>query len=417
MKVSVTDLEEGKKQLQVEVSPEMLQKEMEPFYKKYQRSVQLPGFRKGKVPLEILKKSYYGRLIREEALGEILPKLYQKATKMGRVKPISPADIEQMEYEEGKPLRFAASVEVEPEIEVKDYKGLEVVKHVRQITDEDIEARIQKLREESGVERVVERPAKEGDLVLVDLQKLDKSGVPVVGSKIENQLVKLTPESLPELFDATKGEERKVVLTYPEDHPDANLAGTQERYLAKVKEVRERELPALDDEFAKDVSDCNTMEELREKIRSELVEETEQQAMKEVRRNIIEQLLRKYSFDVPERMVENSLSGLIERMKRVSPGEVDEELIRERARGEAIRQIRSRLILDAIAEAENIQVSDKDVEEKIAEIAQSKKTDPVKLKESIASEDRLEDLREELLRERTLEFLVRNAKITISKVH
>ncbi|HDN67944.1 MAG TPA: hypothetical protein ENF86_03210, partial [Firmicutes bacterium] len=203
----------------------------------------------------------------------------------------------------------------------------------------------------------------------------------------------------------------------PEDHPDANLAGTQERYLAKVKEVRERELPALDDEFAKDVSDCNTMEELREKIRSELVEETEQQAMKEVRRNIIEQLLRKYSFDVPERMVENSLSGLIERMKRVSPGEVDEELIRERARGEAIRQIRSRLILDAIAEAENIQVSDKDVEEKIAEIAQSKKTDPVKLKESIASEDRLEDLREELLRERTLEFLVRNAKITISKVH
>ena len=209
----------------------------------------------GKLPqtfLEILKKSYYGRLIREEALGEILPKLYQKATKMGRVKPISQADIEQMEYEEGKPLRFAASVEVEPEIEVKDYKGLEVVKQVRQITDEDIEARIQKLREESGVERVVERPAKEGDLVLVDLQKLDKSGVPVVGSKIENQLVKLTPESLPELFDATKGEERKVVLTYPEDHPDANLAGTQERYLAKVKEVRERELPALDDEFAKD---------------------------------------------------------------------------------------------------------------------------------------------------------------------
>ncbi|MCK4591525.1 MAG: hypothetical protein KAT86_07205, partial [Candidatus Latescibacteria bacterium] len=146
MKVSVTDLEEGKKQVQVEIPPEMLQKEMEPFYKKYQRSVQLPGFRKGKVPLEILKRSHYGRLIKEEALEEILPKFYRKAIKIEKVKPISPADIEKMDYEEGNPLRFTASVEVEPEIEVKDYKRLEVVKQIRQVTDEDLEARIQELR-------------------------------------------------------------------------------------------------------------------------------------------------------------------------------------------------------------------------------------------------------------------------------
>ncbi len=267
MKVSVTELEQGKKQLQVEVPPEMLQKEMEPFYRKYQRTVQLPGFRKGKVPLEMLKKSYYGHLIKEEALGEILPKLYQKATKIGKVKPISAADIEQVDYEEGKPLRFAASVEVEPEIEVKDYKGLEVVKQVRQVSDDDVETRIQQLRMENSVERVVERPAKEGDLLLIDLQKLDKTGVPIVGDKLENELVELTGKSLKELPGISKGEERKVVFTYPKDHPNTDLAGTQTSYLVTVKEIRERELPALDSEFAKDVSDCSTVEELREKVR------------------------------------------------------------------------------------------------------------------------------------------------------
>ena len=416
MKISVTDLEEGKKQVQVEVPPEMLQKEMEPFYRKYQRSVQLPGFRKGRVPLEILKRSHYGQLIKDEALEEILPKLYRKAIKIEKVKPISPADIEKMDYEEGKPLRFTASVEVEPEIEVKDYKRLEVVKQIRQVTDEDVEARIQELREKNAVEKIVERPAKEGDLLLVDFQKLDQSGVPLVGNKMENRLIKLTPESPPELSGAAKGEERKVVFSYPEDHPDADLAGTQEYYLAEVKEVRERELPALDNELAKDVSDCNTMEELREKVKTELVEKTEQQAMKEVRRNIVEQLLRECTFDVPERMIENSLNTLVERVKSVSSEEVDVKLIKENNRGEAIRQIKSRLILEAIAETENIQVSDEEIEQKITEIAHSQKADPEKFKETITSQDRLEDLREDLLQDKAMEFLVNEAKITTSKI-
>jgi len=416
LKVSIKDPEEGKKELQVEVPPERVEAEVEAAYRRYQRSIQLPGFRKGKVPIEIIKRSHYGRAIREEVLEDLLPKLYEEARKASQIKPISRARIEQVQYEEGEPLKFTASVEVEPEIKITGYKGLQVVKTVHQVTDEEVENTIQQLRERNAVEKSVDRPAKEGDFLLVDLHPLDPNGLPIVGRQIENRILKITEELAPQLSGIKKGQQQKVRFTYPSDFRDPTLAGKEEHYLVKVKEVRERELPALDDEFAKDLGDYSSLDELRTGVRNDLEERADHIAMQRVHSEIIEQLMRKNPFTVPERMIENYFDMFIEELRRESDREIDEEAIRRENRGDVVRRIKSYLILESVAEQEGIEVSDEDLDKEISRIAEARKIDPEQMKGRMIANGRLDDLRSDLRRRKTLDFLVGNAEITEKKV-
>lgn len=416
LKVEIRELDGTRRELKVEVPVERVDEELHKAYLKYRQTLQIPGFRKGRIPLNMFR-SRFGKSIKAEVLNELLPKLYEEAKEAEGIEVIAFEEIDDVDYEEGDHFRFTARVDVRPEIRIERYEHLKVEKPIYPVAEEDVERRLESLREQYAIEHTVDRPAQRGDFLIVDIQRLDRSGVPLVGQKSENQSLRIGGEGSPsdefeeQLVGIRAGEERHIRFTYREDWSDQRIAGREEALAISVKEIKEREVPELDDEFARDTGAYKTVDELKNAIQESVSQEAEFLSRKALEANIIEQVARENPFDPPEVVVENALNARLEREKSNSEKPIDEALFRENNRPDAIRQVRDYLILDEIARREDIEVTSEEVDTRIAQQAQMMGRPFRNVKEEMVKEERIDEVRQALLHEKALSLLIEKAQV------
>ena len=318
MKTNVIEKGKWERELEVEVPAERVESETATAMRRYQKRLELPGFRKGKVPLRLIE-SRYGDSIRSDVIGDMLPALMQEAAREAGLVPAAPPRITKLEHEPGQPLSFTAAFDIWPEVEVEKHEGLEVTRMIHAVTDAEVDEQLTELQNRQAAEQTVERPLEKGDVLIADLQRIDESGVPIVGEKYEERYFLIggdeapSPEFEEALVGIAAGEERQVRFTYRDDLPNPELAGKEERFLVTAREVRERKLPELDDEFAKDLGDqFQSLEELRTHLRSQLESRWEYAGRQRLRGELIEALLKENPVELPDSLVEN----YIETMRR-----------------------------------------------------------------------------------------------------
>jgi trigger factor len=405
--VRMDELDGVQSRIHVEASAERVEEEINAVARRYRKELQVPGFRKGKAPLRLIK-SRFREALQGELLSEWVPKLYQEALDQEGFVPLAQAEIEDMEYETGESLRFAALVELKPDIEVAGYDGLEATRTLYKVRDEQVDQWVAHQRERHAQIEMVHRPAREGDVILVDLQRIDRGGIPIVGERMENQQIELgASHNLGEAFDqqiagAGEGEERRVELAAPEQEPVF--------FSVKVKEIHEKTLSELDDDFAKDVG-FDTLRELREKVGTHIKARMDEASEEEMHSELVNQLIAQNAFDAPQTMVDNYLKSIIEEVKRRSPGELNEKALREQERGSAIRHIKTHLILQGIASAEHIEVPDEEIEDPIRKAAEGSKTSFEALRDAMKSDGRWERMHSDLLEKKAMDFIVDRADI------
>ncbi|MGA1194877.1 MAG: trigger factor [Candidatus Latescibacterota bacterium] len=425
--------------LEIEAPAEDVEKRLDAAYRKYSKTLNLPGFRKGKVPLAVVKKQF-GPAIRGEVVQEMVEELYRDASKAEGIQPVSQADIEDINFEEGQPLVVKASVDVRPEITAEHFDGLEVTRPVFPVNDEQIEAQLNYIREQNAVEELVERGAEIDDVILADVEEVNEAGEPVTGTRQEDQRIRLMKdqedkptEVAEQLLGVAADETRELKLKRPvrkeghdhdhdhdhegEEHDHDHDHETEEEevtFRVVVKSVQKRTLPALDDELAKDVGDFETLEDLKKRIREDMQAQSDQAARRRVEENIIDALLEKNTFEVPDSMVETYLDGAVESYKREHQGHnhpIDEDAIRADGREHAIRGVKRYLLLDAIASQENIEVTKEDLDKHLETMSARHNIEGPRLREILGRSGQLDQIQSDLKVEKTFDFLIEKAKI------
>ena len=427
MKVQVTESDTWRRTLEVEVPGEDVEKRFDTAYRSYSKTLNLPGFRKGKIPLNVVRKRF-GKAIQGEVLQEVMQEFYREASRSEGLNPVSEATIEEVDYDEGTPLTFKASVDIKPELEVEGYKRIKVTRPVFKGEDSDVEGHLGYLQDQGATEKVVDRAAELGDVILADIQEIDESGVPIVGRKQEDRTFLIggrnaTNHDLDnQLVGISAGEERRVNLKHAEaddhdhdeghhhDHPD----GQEVRFQVKAKEVRERELPNLDDEFAKDLGDFESLDALKDKIREDFQARADETSRRRLEENILDVIIEGNEFELPESMVENFLNNLVENYKKEHEGhdhDIDEAAIREESRPGAIRNLKRYLLLESIAKKEEIKVEEEDINKHLDGLSQQYNMEGSQMRQMLSRSGQLERMESELLETKSLTFLIDEADV------
>ncbi|MGM0438380.1 MAG: trigger factor [Bacillota bacterium] len=425
MEVVKKDLEDNKVELKVEIEPERVNDALEQAYKKVVKDVEIPGFRKGKVPRKILEAQYGKEILHKDALDILIPEGYRDAIEEADIEPIDQPEIDDYYIAEDEPATFSATVEVKPTVELGEYTGLGVEKEDVEITEEDIEERIEHTRDQHSQLQSVDRDTVEdGDFAIIDFEgKID--GEPFEGGSGEEYSLEIgsntfIPGFEEKLIGAKVGEETDVEVTFPEDYNAEDLAGEDAVFSVEVKEIKAKQKPELDDDFAKEASDFETMEEWRESIKEEIKEQKEQQAEQEYENKLLDEISENCEVDVPEKMVDNELDKMFQNLSQSISSQgleveeylnymgMDEESWREDNRETASKRVENNLILEAIAAAEEIEVSDEKVDEEIEKIAEENDQDVEQIKAFMQMQGQMEDLKESLRMEKTLDYLKEN---------
>ena len=313
MKTNVVEKGKWERELEVEVPAERIDGEVNKAYKKYQKSIQVPGFRKGKVPLKIIV-SRYGASIRGDVIGDLLPRLVEEATRESGLTPAAPPTIQKLDHNPGESLTFTASLDIWPEVHVQNVEGLKVTKMAHEVTEDEVEQQLQELQNQHATEGSGSGPLEKENVLIADLQKLDTTGVPIVGEKYEERYFVIGSENAPSpefeeaLIGIGVGEQRRVKFAYRDDFPNAELAGKEEFFEVTAREIRTRTLPDLDDDFAKDLGEqFESLEGLRQHLRKQLKQRWETLTRQQLRSSLTEELIKANSLELPERMVDNYL--------------------------------------------------------------------------------------------------------------
>ena len=432
MNVQVTESGPWRRTVEIEAPAEDVDKRLNDAYRKYSKTLNLPGFRKGKVPLSVVKRQF-GKAIQGEVVQEMVEEFYREASEAEGIQPVSQASIDDINFEEGQPLVFKASVDIRPEITVETYKGLRVTRPVFAVEDEHVEGRLRYMQEESATEQVVERAAEVDDVVFADVEELDESGSPVADHKSEDQSIRLfkteddKPTELAEqLMGIAAGEAREITITRPVqdehdhgdhgDHEDHEEEPKEETAMFRVtaKEVRERELPELNDELAQNIGGVETLDELKTQIRAEMQAQYNQAIRQRVEEGLMDALIEGNPFEVPDSMIETYLEGMIESYKREHAGhdhEIDEDAIRENGRDQAERGVKRFLLLDAVADQENIEVRDEDLDKHLEEMSQRHNIEGPRLRQILGRTEQLDQIKSDIKTQKTFDFLIDNANV------
>ncbi|MCY3765484.1 MAG: trigger factor [Gemmatimonadetes bacterium] len=425
MKVTVSESDAWRRTLEVEVPGEDVRRRFETAYKNYSKSLNLPGFRKGKIPVGLVKKRF-GKAIQGEVLQEVMQECYREASRSEGLTPISEATIEDVNYEEGQPLKFTASVDVKPEIVAQDYRGLKTTRPVFKVTDADVEEQLQRVQEQNATEQEVDRPAGLGDVVVADLQELDESGLPIIGRKQEERPFHIGGRNANhdldnQLMGISAGETRRIVLTHTgEDENEAHTEGSQHqegrevRMMFSAKEIRERTLPELDDEFAKDQGQFESLDELTAQIRTDLQAQADFASRRYLEGHIVDELIRKNAFDLPEVMIENALDTLVENQKKEHEGhdhDIDEDAIRQEGREGTIRGLKRHILMEAIQKQEELEVEEAEMDSQLDVMSRRYNTERAQLRQILKRSDQIERIESNLLTEKTFDFLIEHAEV------
>lgn len=413
MKVDVTT--EGKpyqKKLEVEIPWEEVQEAYEKSLREFRKDLELPGFRPGKVPVKVIKKQY-GKQLEYQFASDALDDYYRQALDEIEETPVNRGTIENLEFAEGEPLKFTVRFDTEPDMEIFDYKsGFQVEHTTYESTPADVDHALEDMREQHAEVNEKDDGAEEGDLLLIDLQRVDQSGNPIIGQKVEDREIKVGDglfggENMERLRGAKKGDTRQIVVQ-PQDEEDEI-----EYYSVEVKKVEEQNLPELNDEFAKKAQgEAETYDELREQIQKNIQNRLDRDADEQLSQRIAQKFVSQCDTELPDSMIENYLEMLMEDVKRRqtsqsgSPPDIDEQVFKQNYRADAIYSLKWQLIKKQIIEQEGLDVEEADLEAKIQEVAENY---PEENREAIQNLYRNEQyksrLREDLLDEKVLEHI------------
>jgi trigger factor len=410
------------REVSVEIPADTVQKERDAVLAKYARVAKVPGFRKGKVPASIIRQRF-SEDVNQEILEALVPRYLREATAKQNFAPVSQPKIVDLHMHEGEPLTFRASFEILPEFDVKGYQELRADKEDTSVTDDEVEKAIQNLREQHAAYDNVEedRPLQDGDFAQAGFTGTseEEGAKPVDISEVLVEIggANTIPEFTENLRGMNAGEEKTFDVKYAADYGDERLAGKTVHYKVTVKGLKKKSLPELNDDFAKELgADLNTFDELRTRIRESLQAEKDHQAEHKAKDKLVEDLVARYDFAIPEALVESQVDTRLERgmralaaqgMKVEDLRKMDWPRLREGQREAARREVKASLILDKIADAENIEVPDADVDREIEAVARQSQQPPDEVRRRLTENGGLDRIRTRLRNDKALDFLYR----------
>ena len=402
--------------LDIEVPSDEVERRLDDVARQIQRRASLPGFRKGKVPIDLVRQ-HFADTVEQEFLENFVPRVTGEAVDQARLNPVVPPLVRGLHFTPGQPLKFEALVDVRPEIEARDYRGLPARRHVRPVDEAAVARVLEGVREESAVYVDLQRPAQRGDIVLLDSTRLDANGRRLPGTRLKARRIPLgSPEVLPDLenalLGAEAGQERTFEIHYPAEYPSPDLAGTTQRYVVNVRKIQEKKLRDLDDNLAREVFKLESLEELRSRIRLNLDGEEHVRVQRELETAVILELIGRNPFELPERLVQWMLDRVIHEATEGRP--VNETLHKEleqRYREGVERSLRRELLLAAVARQEKLEVGDQEVGEEIDRMAQADPRQAARVRARYQAPDRREALRESLLERKALDWLINAADV------
>lgn len=432
MSLQVEKLEKNMAKLTIEVSAEELEKAIEGAYQKNKNKMSIPGFRKGKVPRKMIENMYGKEVFYEDAANALIPDAYEKALEECSEEIVSSPKIEVVTIEAGAPFVFTAEVALKPEVKLGKYKGVKVDKIDVSVTEEEIDAEINKEREANSRTITVEdRPVKDGDETVIDFEGF-VDGVAFEGGKGENYPLTIgsgafIPGFEEKLIGAQIGQEVEVDVTFPEDYHAQDLKGKAAIFKCTVKEIKEKELPALDDEFASEVSEFDTLSEYREDVKKKLAEKKEKDAKNEKEDAVIGAIIEDSVMEIPDAMIETQQRQMLDefaqriQMQGLSMEQymqftgLNPQAMLEQVKPQALKRIQSRLVLEAVVAAENITASDEDYQKETERMAEVYQMEIDKVKEMLEeNESAKKQLMQDLAITKAVEFVTENAKETKS---
>ncbi len=405
MSLTVENLEKNMAKLTITVPAEDFIEGMKTSYNKRKSSFSIPGFRKGKVPQNYLEKAYGPELFYEDAANSCIDKTYGDAMEESGLDIVSRAEIDVVQMEKGKEFIYTATVAVKPEVTLGDYKGIEIEKIDTEVTDEDIEAALLNEQKQNARSIPVEdRPAKLDDEVTLDFEGFI-DGVAFEGGKGENYQLKLGSHSFIDTFEdqivgKSIGDEFDVNVTFPEDYQAEELAGKPALFKCKLNGIKETQLPELDDDFASDVSEFDTLDEYKDDLKATLKVKKEKDAKNEKESLVVDKIIENAEMDIPEPMINTQKEQMLNEFAQQLSYQglsidqyfqfsgMTKEKFMETAEPEALRRIKSRLVLEAVAKAENIEVSEDDLNEELDKMAEAYQMEADKLKELIGEDEK-----------------------------
>ena len=427
MSLQVEKLEKNMAKLTIEVPAEEFDAAIKNAYNKNKNKFSIPGVRKGKAPLAMLEKMYGAGIFYEDAANEVIDASYPKAAEESKEEIVSTPEIKVTQIEKGKAFIYEATVALKPEVTLGEYKGVEVKKAEAVVTDEDVENELTAARKKNGRLIDVEDGAiEDGDNTIIDFTGYIDDKTFDGGAGTDYPLV-IGSHSFIEGFEdqligKKKGETCDVNVTFPAEYHADELAGKPAKFVVTIKEVKRNELPELNDEFASEVSDFDTLDEYKADIRKKLQEKKEQDAKVENENNVIEKVVENAQMELPQPMVDTQAREMVENYARRLQSQglnindymkytgMTPEKLMEQMRPEAEKRIKTRLVLEKVVEVENVEVSDEKLDEQINEIAASYKLDGAKLKEMMGEREK-EQIREDLKVQAAIDLLVEQAKL------
>ncbi len=426
MSCKVEKLEGGMARLTIETPYEEFVKATDKAYQQSKNKISVPGFRKGKVPKNMIEKMYGKTVFFEDAANIIIPEAYEKAVTECGEEIVSQPKIEVLPVKEGEPFVFTAEVALEPEITLGAYKGVKIDKVETEATDEEVDKQIKLERENSAREiNVTDRPVKDGDSTILDFEGF-VDGVAFEGGKGENYPLTIgsgafIPGFEEQLVGAVIGEEKEVNVTFPEDYQAENLKGKAAVFKCTIKEIKEKELPELDDEFASEVSEYDTFEEYKESIRKGITAKKTEDAKAKREDAVIEAIIADSKMEIPEAMVTTEQRRMLDdyasrlQMQGLSMEQymkytgATEEMFLEQMKPQAEKRIKSRLVLKAVVKAENFDVTDEEYNKEVERLAEIYQMEVERVKE-LLDEKAKKEVITDLKIQKAVDFVVENAK-------
>ena len=425
MSLQVEKLEKNMAKLTIEVPADDLEKALQSAYMKQKNKISLPGFRKGKVPRQMIEKMYGAEIFYDDAANELIPKAYAEAYDEAELDIVSRPEINVVQIEKGKPFIFTADVATKPEVTLGEYKGLEIEKVSTRVTQKEVDAKIQEEAEKNArTITVTDRPVQDGDEVILDFEGF-VDGVAFEGGKGENYPLTIGSGSFipgfeEQLVGAEAEKEREVKVTFPEDYHAEDLKGKEAVFKCTVHEIKAKELPEIDDEFAAEVSEFDTLEEYKADIKAKIKDQKASEGKRKQEDQAVDAAVKNAQYEIPQPMIETQVMQMADDFaQRIQSQGISLEQyfqftgmtadkMMDELRPQAIKRIETRLVLEAIAKAENIEISDEKLDEELAKMAESYKMEVDKLKEFMGENEK-KQMKEDMAVQEAVTFLVENA--------
>ena len=426
MSLQVEKLEKNMVKLTIEATAEEFEAAVTKAYNKNKGKINVQGFRKGKAPQAIIEKMYGAGIFYEDAANELIPGAYEKAAEESGLEIVSRPDIDVVQVEKGKPLIFTAQVAVKPEVKLGKYKGIEVAKQEAEVSDEEITQQIEKEREQNSRTITVEdRPIQDGDIAVIDYEGF-VDGKAFEGGKGDNHSLTIGSHSFIDTFEEqligkSAGENVDVNVTFPAEYHAPELAGKLALFRVKINEIKVKELPELNDDFAQDVSEFDTLAEYKENIKATIKENKEKELKTAKENEVIDKIIEDAEMEIPEAMVTAQVNQMADdfaqRIKYQGlPVEqyfqftgMDAQKFLDSLKPQAIKRIQTRLVLEAVAKAENIEVSEEELEKEYTEMAAMYQMEADKLKEMIGEKEK-EQIKIDIAVQKAVDFVASKAK-------